>query len=187
MEVEYQLTAEDLYSFQWRAAYESPASRRAMRRAYALMFVTVLLLALLPAIGEGGFVMARINLLFIAVVYPVVCVSYWLIARWMMRRAILAFVRRERPEKGLLGSHRLVLNDGGVVETTAVNESRTSWTGVDRVEQNDGYIFIYVSAATAHVVPKRVFATAAQAEEFYREAARRTVQASAARADPGAR
>jgi hypothetical protein len=32
MEVEYELTLDDLYAFQWRAVYASPRSRRSTRK-----------------------------------------------------------------------------------------------------------------------------------------------------------
>ncbi len=70
MEVEYQLTAEDLYSYQWRAAYTSPKNRRARRRAYLYLMLPFLVIGLLPTIGPGGFVIARINLLFLVMVLP---------------------------------------------------------------------------------------------------------------------
>ena len=82
-----------------------------------------------------------------------------------MRRALLALVRREKAGKGLLGTHTLELTESGLVETTWVGESRSSWVGVDRVEQDESYIYIYMSAIVAHVVPKRAFG-AGQADAF---------------------
>jgi hypothetical protein len=54
-----------------------------------------------------------------------------------------------------------------VVESTAVGESHTSWAGVDRIEQNPEYIFIYTSPAAAYVIPKRAFRDMQEAEGFY--------------------
>jgi hypothetical protein len=66
MEVEYQLTTEDLRAYQWRAAYASPNSRRVRRRAYVYLLLAFLLIAMLPAIGASGlFSIARINVLFL--------------------------------------------------------------------------------------------------------------------------
>ena len=39
--------------------------------------------------------------------------------------------------------------------------------GVDRVEQNPDYIFIYTAPVAAHVIPKRAFRDAQEAERFY--------------------
>ena len=73
----------------------------------------------------------------------------------------------EKPDRGLLGRHRLVLSDEGLAESTTVGESRTSWAGVDRVEQNPDYIYIYTSLVGAHVIPKRAFSDGQEAERFY--------------------
>jgi hypothetical protein len=61
----------------------------------------------------------------------------------------------------------LSLSDDGFSESTVVGEQRTSWAGVDRVEQNADYIFIYTSPVAAHIVPRRAFASAEDAERFY--------------------
>ena len=76
-------------------------------------------------------------------------------------------MKQEKPDKGQLGKHRVKLNEAGLVEATAVSESRTSWAGVDRVEQNEKYIFIYTSPAAAHMIPKRAFSSVQGAEGFY--------------------
>jgi hypothetical protein len=76
-------------------------------------------------------------------------------------------LRDERPDRGQLGRHRLVLSDDGVAESTAVGQSSTSWAGVDRVEQSPDHIFIYISPAAAHVIPRRAFKTADEAHAFF--------------------
>jgi hypothetical protein len=169
MEVEYQLTSDDLYAFQWRAAYTSPRGRRARRKPYIYLFLTLLLVALLPAIGSDGFVIARVSFLFLVTTFPLVASLYWLFERRLIRRAIQELVKQEKPDKGQLGTHKIVLTDSGVVETTAVGESHTSWAGVDRVEQSSDYIFIYTSHAAAHIIPKRAFSES-QAEPFFQVA-----------------
>ena len=132
MEVEYELTPDDLYAFQWRAAFDSSLGRRTARKVYLGWFL-----------------------------------AQHFLGRWLMRRAILHLLRKEKPGRGQLGRHKVVLAEGDVVETTAVGESRTAWAGVDRVEQNPQYIFIYTSPAAAHLIPKRAFRDIQEAEDFY--------------------
>ena len=167
MEVEYELTPDDLYAFQWRAAFKSRIARRAGRKVYAYWFLALLLVAVLPAIGPGGFVISRANFTFLLVAFPAIALAQWYLTRRLMRRAILQLLKQEKPNKGQLGSHKVVLSEDGVAERTAVGESRTSWAGVDRVEQNPEYIFIYTSPAAAHVIPKRAFRNMQEAEGFY--------------------
>jgi hypothetical protein len=167
MEVEYEITADDLFAFHWRATFRSPLVRRAKRKAYIYWFLALLLMAILPAIGSDGFVIARADFTFLCVAYPVVVLIRWLLDRRLTRRAILGELKKVMPNKGLLGRHKVVLNEGVLIERTAVGESRLLWAGVDRVEQNEEYIFIYTQPNAAHVIPKRAFDNAQLAESFY--------------------
>jgi hypothetical protein len=128
----------------------------------------VVLFAIVPAIGADGFVISRISFGFILVATPFVFLLQWFLERLVVRHAIRSLIRDERPGRGQLGRHRMVLGEDGVIESTAVNESRTAWSGVDRVEQSADYIFIYTSPAAAHVIPKRAFSDLQEADAFFR-------------------
>jgi hypothetical protein len=167
VEVEYELTRDDLYAFQWRGVFESPRGRRARRTAYLGWLIAVVLFAIVPAIGADGFTISRVSFGFIAITLPVVFLFQWCLERWLVRRAIRQLLEEGRPDRGQLGRHRLVLDEAGLSESTAVGASRTAWAGVDRVEQNRDYIFIYTAPVAAHVIPKRAFLDPQQAEEFY--------------------
>ena len=176
--VEYELTHDDLFAYQWRAAFTSPRARRSRRTVYLLWLVAVLLFAIVPAIGADGIMISRVSLTFIVVTFSIVALAQWFLERWLMRRAIRQLLGEERPDRGQLGKHRLVLTPEGVLESTAVGESRTSWTGVDRVEQDAHYIFIYTAPVAAFLVPKRAFRDLQEAEAFYQLS--RTCMAAAA-------
>jgi hypothetical protein len=128
----------------------------------------VVLFAIVPAIGADGFVISRISFGFILIATPFAFLLQWFLERLVVRHAIRSLLRDERPGRGQLGRHRLVLGEDGLVESTAVNESRTAWSGVDRVEQSADYIFIYTSPAAAHVIPKRAFSDPQEADAFFR-------------------
>ena len=167
MEVEYELTLDDLYAFQWRAAFTSPRSRRTRGKVYLYWFLALFLFSMVPAIGPDGFVIARANFTFLVVAFPIVALAQWYLERRLMRRALLQLLKKEKPGRGQLGKHRVALTEGGVIESTAVSESHTTWAGVDRVEQDSQYIFIYTSPVAAHVIPKRAFRDMKEAESFY--------------------
>jgi hypothetical protein len=167
MEVEYELTPDDLYAFHWRAAFKSPLGRRARRKVYAGWLLALLLISALPAIGPDGLVISRANFGFLLVALPIVILAQWYLERRLIRRAILQLLKQEKPGKGQLGRHRLVLSEDGLAERTVVGESRTSWAGVDRIEQSPEYIFVYTSPIAAHVIPKRAFRNVQEAQAFY--------------------
>jgi hypothetical protein len=167
VEVEYEITPDDLYAFQWRAAYSSSRSTRTRRKVYIYCFLTLLLCCSLPAIGSDGFVVSRVNFTFFSFAFPLIAFVYWFLYRRLTRRAILELLQYERPNKGQLGKHKLILNEEGVFESTMVGESRTLWAGVDRIEKNQDYLFIYTSPAGAHIIPKHAFSNTQEAESFY--------------------
>ena len=179
MEIDYELTPDDLYAFQWRAAYRSPDSRRTRRRGYLYLLLPFLVIALLPSVGRGGIRIARINLLFLVAVLPIVACLYWIFVRRALHVAIRKEIAKEAPEKGRLGKHRVVLSSAGIDETTAVGQTVTRWAGVDRIEEDERYIFIYTAPSAAHIIPKRAF-TRVPAEDFYQVASGYLVERPAA-------
>jgi hypothetical protein len=71
-----------------------------------------------PAIGPDGFVFSRIDFTFLIIAFPIVVLVQWLLERWVMRRVIWKLVRREKPDRGQLGRHKVVLSESGVTEST---------------------------------------------------------------------
>jgi hypothetical protein len=176
MEVDYVLTAEDLYAFQLRAVQRSPITKRTRRNTYSYLFVALLLFAIVPAIGADGFVISRVSFGFLIIGYAVVASLTWFLEKRMTRRAILQLLKAEKPDKGQLGRHTVKLDETGVVESTVVGEQRTSWAGIDRVEQDPDYIFIYTAPAAALVIPKRAFDSTLDAENFYHRAIAKLIE-----------
>jgi YcxB-like protein len=82
--------------------------------------------------------------------------------------AAIAFVSYAKAKnRGVLGEHKLIITPEAITETTAVNSSTWSWSGVPNVSENGSYIFIYVQQNLAHIVPKRAFGSSAEAHQFY--------------------
>jgi hypothetical protein len=167
VEVEYELTRDDLYAFQWRGVFLTPRGRRTRRNTYLTWVLAILIFAAVSAIGADGFVISRVSFTFILVAISIAFLFQWCLERWLIRRAILRLLEDEKPGKGLLGRHRIVLSQDGLVESTPFGESRTSWAGVDRVEQDQHNIYIYTSLAAAHVIPKRAFRGPQETDAFY--------------------
>lgn len=174
MEVEYELTREDLYAFQWRASYLAPSARRERLKAYGYLFLIFLFIFfILPTISGDGFTFSfsiaavLVTFLLPSITFVLVVFFASALLRWQLRRAILERVEEEKPGQGQVGRHKIRLTEAEIVEQTEVGESRTSWAGVDRIEQNDDYFFIYTSPHGAHVVPKRAFGSPDEAASFY--------------------
>jgi hypothetical protein len=179
LHVEYNLTPDDLYAYHWRAFYKSSVLKRSRWKPAAILFAAFALTAVVPAVGPDGIRWGLISWPFLVIVFPISLFLYYVIERSMVRRAIRKLVARERPDRGQIGRHTIRLADDGFLESTAVGESRTFWAGVDRVEQDDAYIFVYTAAAAAHVIPKRAF-QGNDADAFFERVKARAEQAVAA-------
>lgn len=166
-DVAYELTRDDLYALQWRAAHVSSVARRSRRNAYIYLLLAVVLIAIVPAIGGDGFVISRVSFGFIAIGFPLVAGLMWVLEQRMLRRTILKLLEEEKQDKGQLGKHSMTLTEDGLVESTVVGESRNSWAGIHRVEQNPDYIFLYTAPIAAHLVPKRAFNDPGDADRFF--------------------
>ena len=166
MDVEYEITPDDLYAFQLRAVQKSPMVKRTRRNTYIALLLAILVFAIVPAIGPGGFDRSRISLGFFSYFFVLVATLTWFFEKRITRRGILDLIRQEQPDKGQLGRHKLKLDETGLVESTAVGESRILWSGVHRIEHDPDYIYIYTAPSAAHLIPRRSFNSENEAEQF---------------------
>ncbi len=169
VELAYHVTLDDIHAFNLHYARTSPQSLRSRRSVrFALTF---LLGALLCSLG----VLSKAPL-------PFWLMGFLILGGWwaMFPRRLEQMLRRytERlyasgKNAGVLGPHRLSAGPEWLSESTDVREVRTHWRAVERVEDAGEHLFLYVTAFSAVIVPKRAFATPADAEAFARLAEER--------------
>jgi len=93
----------------------------------------------------------------------------WTYYRWWVAYSARKLAG-EGENKGVLCDHVIAITEEGLRETTQVSESRSTWTGIERIVENEEYVFIYISACQAHVIPKRAFASEKDSKEFIEQA-----------------
>jgi hypothetical protein len=93
----------------------------------------------------------------------------WTYYRWWVAYSVRKLLG-EGKNKGLIGDHAITITEEGLRETTQVSESRSTWTGIERIVENEEYVFIYISAYQAHVIPKRAFASEKDSKKFIEQA-----------------
>ena len=172
-EIEYELTLDDLFAFQLYAAKHSRSAKRVNRYIYIADAAIILVIAILTMpwmsyIALAGFLIFVVTFLGLG----------WFLTGFVTRRAIRDHVKQEAPDKGLLGRHRISLDDDGLTESTAVGESRVSWAGIDRIERTAEAVLVYTTATAAHVIPRRVFRSAADEDSFVEMITAKVSQAS---------
>lgn len=84
----------------------------------------------------------------------------------LSRRSLLRHMVDRSRQPGLFCEHTIVLTEDAVIESTSVNESRHLWSGIYKIVETPEYIYIFVAADLAHVIPKRAFPNASAAGAF---------------------
>ncbi len=62
---------------------------------------------------------------------------------------------------------KIQVTENNLITEASVGRSEIQWSGIKAIKQNKRFIFIFLSAYMACVVPKRAFATEADANRFF--------------------
>jgi hypothetical protein len=76
----------------------------------------------------------------------------------------------EKENPGLIGEHSLTLSPEGLLEETVYNSHFTRWNGIRDLQETKAHLFFFISALSAHVVPKDQFDDPGIWQEFWRTA-----------------
>jgi hypothetical protein len=162
MQVQYQLNIDDIVAFSLHYSRTSKNARRRIRRSQALGIIAAIAVAL--AWPRWGFE--------VRILYPLGYALFLLFGfpfyyRWSVERHTRKLYAAGQ-NKGALGNHIISLDSEGVLEISDVGESRTTWSGIEKVEENEAYIFLFTGSLQAHMIPKRAFLSESEATEFFR-------------------
>jgi hypothetical protein len=162
MTITYQNRLSDLWRF---SAYTYPR-RRAFLILNGLM-VVVFSFMLVPAVTKSGRGLLLNTLVFLTMLVAILA----FINLGTLLITLISYVPSRN--SSILTTHTLTLDESGVAEETPTGHTHTKWSGIVNVRQNRSFIFLYVSEYGAHVVPKRAFAAAADAQRFFQLAKER--------------
>ena len=166
MEINYELDARDLIAFQ-KHFYKTSPTNRNLRRYLYLFFVAFA--AYFNLLEFRIPFAARLFWFAVSLGVSLLVMAFW---SWVINAYAFKRTVPTKPDNGVLGPHQLILSEKALTETTPVNETTHSWKGVDRIEQNEDYVYIFVTPQAAHIVPKRFFFDRPAAEHFYDTARR---------------
>ncbi|HEY0078381.1 MAG TPA: YcxB family protein [Pyrinomonadaceae bacterium] len=163
MEVTYKLNLDDVQAYQWHNIRTSATLRRNYRAAFVSFPLIILGVMIL-------FVVTGLDILFAGFCF-VVSTALWALVfphtyRRNINRATVKLLGEGRNEL-LQHAHRMSLDETGLNVRSGIGESRLAWSAVERVEETETHIYIYIGALTAYVVPKWAFATRREAEDFF--------------------
>ena len=81
--------------------------------------------------------------------------------------ASIAFQLFTKKNRTMRTEHEITLKDESFVEKTQFNTTEHTWAAVQRLRRSKNYIFLYIAANLAHVIPKRAFAAEEEWNSFY--------------------
>ena len=167
MTFEYQTTAEDVIAFNLYHFQHSPTAQRQAQIARAALSVftgivsfivciaitrgTLLPLVIVLALLAGGFLFA---------IYP------WL-TRITLQKNVQGMLREGR-SRTMIGLQRQTFTPEQITSSSEVSSATLSWTTIERIVSTDTHIFVYLSALSAIMLPRRIFQTDASFQDCFR-------------------
>lgn len=152
MQVDVDLTEDDLWRGARRAAWHDPPTRRNLLVNAAAPIVAVWIL------GAAQGLPWVLTLTLIVVTTPLAWGLLWTMAR----RRVRALVQ----QPGVLGSHAFAITPEGFHERTAYNVQLTAWTAIHSVRRDEHALYVHLAPLTAFVLPLRHFRSREAADAF---------------------
>lgn len=166
-ELDYLVTVDDIAYLNHFHTQSSPALQR--RRTYAGLVATMCgVFGFLTSLSIGGPILFFMALLIVTGVWTTLGGK----RRGPTNRQ-LANIRslyEEGKNRALFGHHHVRLLPDRIELTTEFSRGEFKWEAVERVVEDEGYVFIYVSALNAFVINKKYFTGEAQARAFLQQA-----------------
>lgn len=172
MEIEYYVDKDDIIEFNLYHLDNSKYQQRIAKITNNVVMVLIGLIGTSIFIYYGGWFFG----LSCGVIYTILNillernkvykVSDSKFQRNQVRKAVESMLS-EGKNREVIGKQRLTVDDKGIGEITSVSSSFSTWEGIEKVVQNEKYIFIYKSSNNAYIIPKSTFVNPLQEKEFF--------------------
>jgi len=160
MQIDYEITVEDAAAFSVYNFRTSPRIKGRLRRTQVVGILATLVLAIWWP-GSSDIVRLIFTILSL-ILWIFGCPLYY---RWAIRRNALKAYSATK-SKGVLGKHTITIDPSGVTEKGSVSESKNTWSGVEKIEDDTQYIYIFTGPLQAQVIPKRAFRSNEESQTF---------------------
>ena len=77
-----------------------------------------------------------------------------------------------KPGGWVLGPRKMRLAEEGLKIESGLYEVKVKWDSIEDILQTNEHIFLFVDTIAAHIIPKRIFTTQKEAEDFLAELAK---------------
>jgi hypothetical protein len=176
MEIEYELTPEDLMALQRHVRQHRPKVRRNPLVASAIwigVFLGCLILFYVRDVFELPLVDYFFPLLLgVGAGALLTLIGLTLYGKQMARNATQRLLQAGRNAEKALGWRRIVIDAQGVYNASKLFSTTYQWRGIDEVATTGAHVFLYFTTMAAFIVPRRAFPNERAFEDFV-DAARR--------------
>ncbi len=176
MEVEYDLTPDDLLAFQRYHQRSSPQPQQRGGPANALVgtviFIAVATTALFFFLSDdptAAWYLMMVPFVGLGAALALLCVIVY--ARATAPRLLFRAMKQGRNAEKFLGWRRLSIDAEAIRNTSEFASSAYLWHGIDQIGSTLDHAFFYINTTTAIVVPRRAFRDDRAFDDFL-EAAR---------------
>lgn len=152
MEIQYELTEEDVITFNLYHVKNSKVGRNSLKWQRYISPLIFLLFAYFLSVFtdmEKGPLFATFILT--AVVWVIFYPKYF---TFHIKRQVRKMLREGKNE-GLVGEHVMKLNKSGIADQSSTGRTDVQWQGVQSIHEDAAYFYVYTSTVSAYILPKR--------------------------------
>lgn len=159
---EYSLSKEDYFNYNMHFYKTSRTNRNTLNIARIFIFLSITLLTIVMRVNDHidtGFV------IFLIVFLSIIVLFFPKIVFFVARIKIDKMLNEGSP--GEMFSKKIAsFSDSEIEVFSEHSKTNVTWSGITRFEENQHYLFLFLDRVKAIVLPKRLFNTTIELDEF---------------------
>jgi hypothetical protein len=154
---QFTLTGEDYEAYLRYYYAQTKKGRRQMRRMYLVGLILYVWFMVMEydhpnfGIGQPGYYAA-----YAVITAGLLGGGFWFFLNRIWPTLAQGAVKRS-PQRGMFTETSLTFREDALYVKTSEGEGRMAWKGVERAEEDEGYIYLFMGGLNAFIIPKRGF------------------------------
>lgn len=164
MNIEYNNDLDDYINFNLIHSRNSITLKRQriLLRLITSIMLTMILLIISLFANKGSALYGTV----LAIVFGALFFLIFPLFSGLGMRSQIEKIINEGKNKGVFGKQKTVIASEAITEENDAGEAKYFWTSVDKLVDSPNYIFLYVGALRALIIPRNSFANEEQYTEF---------------------
>lgn len=154
MEINYELVEQDFLEFNIHHARNSATIKRSILLQRCLGPVMFLIMPFYATKQTG------IPLWYWMIIFYTISIIWFVFypryINWQISRGTSKMLREGR-NQNIFGNRSIILMPEGIREIGLHMEEKVSWSSIERIEETEDYIYIYISSVSAYIIPIKAF------------------------------